>query len=133
MLICAIKPDYLEHDFSAASLKRIEFMVLQPVQTATQPEVFYPDTDDQPMAENTVQYHWLVMIKENISCLFIDDPNVFVAGDLFWYPVEGDNKTVYAPDVMVVFGRPKGDGAECPPKANACLTCNGEKITSPHR
>jgi hypothetical protein len=28
---------------------------------------------------------------------------------MLWYPVEGDNKTRTAPDVMVVFGRPKGD------------------------
>lgn len=32
-----------------------------------------------------------------------------MAGDLFWYPVEGKPKIVNAPDVMVVFGRPKGD------------------------
>jgi Uma2 family endonuclease len=41
--------------------------------------------------------------------MFADDPNVFVAGDLFWYPVEGKSNIVNAPDVMVVFGRPKGD------------------------
>jgi Uma2 family endonuclease len=34
---------------------------------------------------------------------------VFIAGDLLWYPVEGDNKICQAPDAMVVFGRPKGD------------------------
>jgi Uma2 family endonuclease len=34
---------------------------------------------------------------------------VFVAGDLLWYPVEGNNKIRNAPDVMVAFGRPKGD------------------------
>jgi Uma2 family endonuclease len=34
---------------------------------------------------------------------------VFVAGDLLWYPVEGGNTIRVAPDVMVVFGRPKGD------------------------
>jgi Uma2 family endonuclease len=34
---------------------------------------------------------------------------VFVAGDLFWYPVEGRNTICNAPDVMVVLGRPKGD------------------------
>jgi Putative restriction endonuclease/Aldo/keto reductase family len=34
--------------------------------------------------------------------------NVFVAGDLLWYPIEGDNRTRSAPDAMVVFGRPKG-------------------------
>lgn len=40
--------------------------------------------------------------------LFGNDPNVFVAGDLLWYWVEDDNKLHQAPDVMVVFGRPKG-------------------------
>ena len=40
--------------------------------------------------------------------VFRDDPNVFVAGDLLWYPVEGDPKTRMAPDTMVAFGRPKG-------------------------
>jgi Uma2 family endonuclease len=34
---------------------------------------------------------------------------VFVAGDLLWYPVEGNNKLRQAPDVMVVFGVEKGD------------------------
>jgi len=41
--------------------------------------------------------------------LFRDEEQVFVAGDLLWYPVEGNSKYRVAPDVMVVFGRPKGD------------------------
>ena len=41
--------------------------------------------------------------------LFLDNPDVFVAGDLLWYPIEGDNKTRTAPDALVAFGRPKGD------------------------
>ncbi|MCS6831221.1 MAG: Uma2 family endonuclease [bacterium] len=61
------------------------------------------------MADNTVQYECIVTIKGNLDLLFADNPDVFVAGDLLWYPVEGDNKTRTAPDVMVVFGRPKGD------------------------
>jgi hypothetical protein len=40
--------------------------------------------------------------------IFRHDPNVFVAGDLLWYPVEGDAKTRLAPDTLVAFGRPKG-------------------------
>ena len=32
--------------------------------------------------------------------------NVFVAGDLLWYPVEGNNKLRQAPDVMAIFGIP---------------------------
>jgi Uma2 family endonuclease len=61
------------------------------------------------MAENTLQFRWIVTLQGGLDGLFRDDPNVFVAGDLFWYPVEGDNKTRVAPDTMVVFGRPKGD------------------------
>ncbi|MDZ8036047.1 Uma2 family endonuclease [Nostoc sp. DedSLP04] len=80
------------------------------IQPPTQPEVIYPDSDGQPVATNTIQFGWIVEIKQNIEWLFADDPNVFVAGDLFWYPVEGRNKIVNAPDVMVVLGRPKGVG-----------------------
>ncbi|MDV2998656.1 MAG: hypothetical protein N5P05_000262 [Chroococcopsis gigantea SAG 12.99] len=72
-------------------------------------EVIYPDSDGKPMADNTKQFRWIVTIKENLETLFSEDANVFIAGDLLWYPVEGDNKTRIAPDAMVVFGRPKGD------------------------
>jgi len=61
------------------------------------------------MSDNTKQFRWIVTIKENLEILFANNPEVFVAGDLLWYPVEGDNKTRIAPDAMVVFGRPKGD------------------------
>jgi Uma2 family endonuclease len=72
-------------------------------------EISYPDRDGNPMSDNTKQFRWIVTIKENLECLFADRPNVFVAGDLLWYPIEGDNKTRVAPDAMVVVGRPKGD------------------------
>ena len=68
------------------------------------PPVEYPSWDGNRMAENTVQFDWIVTLKENIDAAVAD----FVAGDLLWYPVEGDNKTRVAPDVMVAFGRPKG-------------------------
>lgn len=61
------------------------------------------------MADNTKQFRWIVTIKEGLEALFAENPDVFVAGDLLWYPVEGDNRTCTAPDVMVAFGRPKGD------------------------
>ena len=71
------------------------------------PEIVYPESDGQPMADNTKQFTWIVKIKENLEILFKSNPDVFVAGDLFWYPVEGSNKIKLAPDTMVVFGRPK--------------------------
>lgn len=71
-------------------------------------EIIYPDSDGQPMSDNTLQFSWIVKIKENLEILFANDPNVFVAGDLLWYPVAGDNTTRRAPDAMVAFGRAKG-------------------------
>ncbi len=68
----------------------------------------YPEGDGKPLAENTLQFEWIVTIKGGLDAQFGDDPNVFVAGDLFWYPVEGHAEMVQAPDVLVVFGRPKG-------------------------
>lgn len=69
----------------------------------------YPESDGQPIAENTLQFRWIVTIHGGLDALFAADPHVFVAGDLLWYPVEGDNLTRIAPDAMVVFGRPKGE------------------------
>ena len=71
-------------------------------------EITYPTSDGKPMAENTLQFEWIVLIKENCERLFADRPDVFVAGDLLWYPVEGRNTLCLAPDTMVAFGRHKG-------------------------
>jgi Uma2 family endonuclease len=72
-------------------------------------ELIYPDSDGQPMSDNTKQFRWIVLIKENLEILFAHDPQVFVAGDLLWYPVQRRPDIRVAPDAMVVFGRPKGD------------------------
>ena len=83
--------------------------MVQQLQPDTSAQIDYPDSDGQPMADNTKQFRWIVVIKENLELLFVNQPEVFVAGDLLWYPVEGDNAIRQAPDVMVVVGRPKGD------------------------
>ena len=75
-------------------------------QTAS--SIIYPDSDGQPMADNTLQFSWIVIIKENLELQFAEIKDVFIAGDLLWYPVEGNPKLRQAPDTMVVFGRPKG-------------------------
>ena len=72
-------------------------------------EIIYPDSDGKPMADNTKQYRWITTIDGGLEALFRDQSAVFVAGDLLWYPVRGDNTIRAAPDAMVAFGRPKGD------------------------
>jgi len=72
-------------------------------------QITYPQSDGQPMADNTKQFRWLVTIQGGLDALFRADSQVFVAGDLLWYPVEGHPEMCMAPDVLVAFGRPKGD------------------------
>ena len=74
----------------------------------TPSSIIYPDSDGQPMADNTLQFSWIVVIKENLELQFAEVKDVFIAGDLLWYPVQGNPKLRQAPDAMVVFGRPKG-------------------------
>jgi Uma2 family endonuclease len=82
--------------------------VVQQVTPETNIEVIYPESDGQPMADNTEQFTWIVKIKENLEILFASQADVFIAGDLFWYPVQGNPNIKQAPDTMVVLGRPKG-------------------------
>lgn len=83
--------------------------MVQQLTPDTAPELVYPESDGKPMADNTKQFRWIVTIKENLEILFASQSDVFIAGDLLWYPVEGNNKLCQAPYIMVVFGRPKAD------------------------
>ena len=75
----------------------------------TDVDVVYPESDGLPMGENTIQVRWINLLLNGFEALYEPCEDVFVAADLFWYPVEGDPRTATAPDLMVAFGRPKGD------------------------
>jgi Uma2 family endonuclease len=81
-------------------------MVTQ-IPVPTQQQIIYPESDGKPMANNTDQFRWILVIQQNIEWMYANDENVFIAGDLFWYPVQGRPNIVNAPDVMVAFGTPK--------------------------
>ncbi len=72
-------------------------------------EIVYPESDGKPMSDNTRQFRYIVLIKEGHEVLYEDNDDVFVAGDLLWYPVERHPEIRAAPDALVAFGRPKGD------------------------
>ncbi|NET56470.1 MAG: hypothetical protein F6K47_09945, partial [Symploca sp. SIO2E6] len=71
--------------------------------------------DGKPLADNTTQLRYIFTIKGGLDALFKDRADVFIAADLFWYPVQLSPEQIQkleepqrqAPDVMVVFGRPK--------------------------
>lgn len=70
----------------------------------------YPESDGKPMAENTLQYAWIVRLVSNLKWL-LKDQVAFVAGDLLWYPVPVETPPApsQAPDAMVALGRPAGE------------------------
>ena len=79
------------------------------VHSLTYEDVLYPDSDGQPMSDNTLQYKWIVRLVSNLKHLF-KGQTVFVAGDLLWCPRKVPVPPVpcQAPDVLVAFGRPDG-------------------------
>ena len=73
------------------------------------PQVYYPSSDGQPMAESDFQLAPLLYAVDALRGFFQDRQDVYVAGNLFIYYEEGNPKAVVAPDVFVVIGAEKKD------------------------
>ena len=73
------------------------------VQAPSIPQTLYPDSDGKPMADNTMQYRWIVRLVSNLKRL-LQDQIAFVAGDLLWYPTQVDTPPVpsQAPDSIAL-------------------------------
>jgi Uma2 family endonuclease len=72
-------------------------------------EIMYPESDGNHISESTAHFQWITTLQGGLDSLFADKTDVFVAGDLLWYPVEGKPYIRVAPDIMVAFGRPKSE------------------------
>src|SRR5262245_33225096 len=70
-------------------------------------KVVYPTSDGKPMAETDDHRELMVDLIETKKAHFIDEPNVYVSGNLLMYYVAGDPRRHVSPDVFVVFGVPK--------------------------
>lgn len=68
--------------------------------------VVYPESDGAPMADNPTQGRAIRYLVHGFERLFHGRSDVFVGGDFFWYPVEGQPSIVQAPDVTVIAGLP---------------------------
>jgi len=72
--------------------------------TALWPPIYYPESDGEPMAETDTHRKQMMYLLDALEDCFRDDPDVYVAGNLFVYYQEGDPTKVVAPDVFVVKG-----------------------------
>jgi Uma2 family endonuclease len=68
----------------------------------------YPDSDGNPMCDNTLQLQWMFALISGFKALFKNDPNIFITGDLLWYPEKTQPRVCVGPDVMIIFDRPPG-------------------------
>lgn len=67
-------------------------------------EVFYPETDGEPMAETDKHRDLILDLIETLKRYFSDKKDVYVTGNIMFYYLEGVPEEVVSPDVMVVFG-----------------------------
>ena len=72
-------------------------------------EIYYPDSDGEPMAESDHQRRSLIYLVEALGWHYRDVPDVYVSGNLFIYYEQGKPERSVAPDVFVVFDVPKHD------------------------
>lgn len=72
-------------------------------------EIFYPESDGEPMAETDKHRDLLSALVEGLKNFYAEDAEVYVTGNLLFYYVEGSPEECVAPDVAVCFGVPKGD------------------------
>ena len=68
------------------------------------PDIFYPSSDGEPLAESDLQFTPLTETVHTLRHRYRGRSDVFVAGNLLLYYRMNDNEVRVAPDVMVVFG-----------------------------
>ena len=68
------------------------------------PDIFYPSSDGEPLAESDLQFTPLTETVHVLRQRYRDRNDVYVAGNLLLYYRMNDNEVRVAPDVLVVFG-----------------------------
>jgi len=71
-------------------------------------EIFYPESDGEPMAETKLHLQEMMYVLEALEDRFLDEPDVFIGGNLFFYYERGVKDAVVAPDAFVAKGLPDG-------------------------
>lgn len=79
--------------------------IVPTVSTPIEPE--YPTGDSRPVGETPLHRDNLLVSVKVLDRHFIDDPMVYVSGNMFVYYQRGDRRKHVSPDVFAVFGVPK--------------------------
>lgn len=71
------------------------------------PEIFYPETDGEPMGETEFHVTAILDLFQSLRHFFRNNLDVYVAADMLFYFEEGNPSAFKVPDVFVVKGIPK--------------------------
>jgi Uma2 family endonuclease len=71
-------------------------------------EIFYPESDGEPMAETQLHLQEMIYLLDALEERFLDEPGVFVGGNLSFYYEQGVKDAVVAPDAFVAKGLADG-------------------------
>ena len=67
-------------------------------------DIYYPESDGQPMAETERHRDCLIWSIQTLSLHYIDDKDTCVSGNMMMYYEEGNPQKSISPDVFVAFG-----------------------------
>lgn len=76
-------------------------------------DVDYPASDGKPMAESELHQEEMIYLIQALRDRFAEEPDVYVGGNMLFYYVQGDPRSVCSPDVFVTRGIPKKPPREC--------------------
>jgi Uma2 family endonuclease len=65
-------------------------------------EIYYPESDGQPMAETPLHQYWMIRLFNLFQQRYQAQPQVFVGSNLMVYYTEGKPKKTFAPDLIVL-------------------------------
>lgn len=88
-------------------------MAAIPLQHDKHDDVFYPTSDGKPMAETALHQKEMIYLIQALDDWFEEEPDVYVGGNMLFYYVEGDPRSVFSPDVFVTRGISKEPPREC--------------------
>ena len=71
------------------------------------PEIEYPTSDGEPMAETPIHRDVMIDLIVMLSAYFAEEPAVYVSGNMMMYYVEGNADKWVSPDVFMTRGIPK--------------------------
>lgn len=67
----------------------------------------YPTSDGLPLGETDVHRNQILDLIHGLEMHYLDDPSVYVSGNLLMFYQEGEPRKHVSPDVLVAVGRPK--------------------------